>query len=190
MILDTIQHIDETILLSVQRWGHSSLDLFWQFVTNKWNSIPLYLLIIFLLFKNRSPKEAFFYLICIALLIVVSDQMANLFKNGFERLRPCHLEALSDRLRDVGYRCGGRYGFYSAHASNAFALVVFVTSVIKFNRKYSVILLYTWAALLSFSRIYLAAHYPSDVLIGALFGSIIALVIYRLSILGSKFVLD
>lgn len=190
MILDTIQHIDETILLSVQRWGHSSLDLFWQFVTNKWNSIPLYLLIVFLLFKNQSPKEAFFYLICIALLIVVSDQMANLFKNGFERLRPCHLEALSDRLRDVGYRCGGRYGFYSAHASNAFALVVFVTSVIKFNRKYSVILLYTWAALLSFSRIYLAAHYPSDVLIGALFGSIIALVIYRLSILGSKFVLD
>ena len=116
--------------------------------------------------------------------------MANLFKNGFERLRPCHLETLNDRLRAIGYRCGGRYGFYSAHASNAFALVVFVTSVIKFNRKYIVILLYIWAALLSFSRIYLAAHYPSDVLVGALFGSIIALIIYRLSILGSKYILD
>ena len=83
MILDTIQHIDETILLSLQKWGHSSLDLFWQFVSNKWNSVPLYLLIVFLLFKKRPVKEAIFYLICIGLLITVSDQMANLFKNGF-----------------------------------------------------------------------------------------------------------
>ena len=82
MILDTIQHIDESILLSVQQWGHSSLDLFWQFVSNKWNSIPLYLLIIFLLFKKRPVKEAIFYLICIGLLITVSDQMAKIRAGG------------------------------------------------------------------------------------------------------------
>jgi undecaprenyl-diphosphatase len=188
MILDTIQHIDETILLSLQQWGHSSLDLFWQFVSNKWNSVPLYLLIFFLLFKKRPVKEAIFYLLCIGLLITVSDQMANLFKNGFERLRPCHLDTLSNRLRDVGYRCGGLYGFYSAHASNSFALAVFVTLVLEFKRNYFIIAFYTWAVLLSFSRIYLAAHYPSDVLVGALLGSFIAFVIYRLSILGSKIV--
>ena len=59
-------------------------------------------------------------------MITITDQGANIFKDSFKRLRPCYNESIIDSLRLVKENCGGKYGFFSAHASNSFSLAIFL----------------------------------------------------------------
>ena len=112
-------------------------------------------------------------------MILISDQSANIFKDSLQRLRPCYDELIKDSVRLVKEGCGGKYGFFSAHASNSFSLAVFFGLLFKNFSKYPIYFTLIFASLISYSRIYLGVHYPLDIIFGALFGVINGLVIYR-----------
>lgn len=117
-------------------------------------------------------------LLFVALLILVTDQATNLFKDGLERLRPCHEPVLKEMVRLVKPSCGGLYGYFSGHASNSFALAVFFSCI--FGVKYIRLpfLLLFVAFLVAYSRIYIGVHYPLDVVSGMVFGSLVGMVFY------------
>ena len=119
-------------------------------------------------------------LLFVALLILVTDQATNLFKDGLERLRPCHEPVLKEMVRLVKPSCGGLYGYFSGHASNSFALAVFFSCI--FGVKYIRLpfLLLFVAFLVAYSRIYIGVHYPLDVVSGMVFGSLVGMVFYRI----------
>ena len=119
-------------------------------------------------------------LLFVALLILVTDQATNLFKDGLERLRPCHEPVLKEMVRLVKPSCGGLYGYFSGHASNSFALAVFFSCI--FGVKYIRLpfLLLFVAFLVAYSRIYIGVHYPLDVFSGMVFGSFVGMVFYRI----------
>ena len=120
--------------------------------------------------NNSLGKKTLWLLLTIALLITFTDQITNAFKNGFQRLRPCHEEALDGLMRRVKSSCGGKYSYFSGHASNSFAIAtLFVTLFAK--RFQAMRLLFVVAAFVAYSRIYIGVHYPLDVLSGALFGA-------------------
>ena len=124
-------------------------------------------------------KEFLLFLLAVAVLITVADQSSvKLFKNVFERLRPCHCEQIKNYVHILNNHCGGQYGFVSSHATNTFALAVFLARF--FNHKSVTILLILWAAVVAYSRVYLGVHYLGDVVGGALLGSFIAFLIYYL----------
>jgi undecaprenyl-diphosphatase len=105
-----------------------------------------------------------------ALLILVNDQTCNLFKSGIERFRPTHDPVLGGLVETVnGYR-GGKYGFYSAHAACSFATAMFVSCLRSDAHKAFIVSAFSYAALVSYSRIYLGVHFPSDVIVGAIAG--------------------
>ena len=114
-------------------------------------------------------KQSLVIFILVALLITVADQVASgICKPLFQRFRPTHDPIVGPMIDIVnGYR-GGKYGFFSSHASNTFAGATFFALLFR-NIRVSV-LLYIWATLCTYSRLYLGVHYPTDILTGLTFG--------------------
>lgn len=181
--MEEILHLDHQLFIYLNNLGSSSWDGFWNFVTNKWSSIPLYGFIVYLLFRWIGWKSAVAVLVLVAVMITATDQLANVFKDGFQRLRPCRQEGVMEYTRFVAVRCG-LYGYFSAHAASSTALVVFLGNIFKTRNSKIVWLLVIWGLMVSYSRIYVGVHYPSDVISGMLIGSGIGFMLYRVQKLG------
>ncbi|MGB7843528.1 MAG: phosphatase PAP2 family protein [Salinimicrobium sp.] len=177
--MEHLVELDQELFLFLNNLGSTPWDPFWNFVTNKLSSIPFYALLLFLMFKSLGPKKAFLTLLFVAALIASTDQLANLFKHGIERPRPCRQEGVMEMARFVAVRCGS-FGYFSAHAASSAAVLVFIGSILRKFWKGIVPVLVIWALLVSYSRIYVGVHYPGDILTGWFFGIVLAILYYKL----------
>lgn len=172
-MLEELVRADKELFLAIHYFRNGFLDIIMPAFTNRWIWIPLYAFFAWWLF-NKFKFQILVILPVVAVMVLVSDQGANLFKNNVQRSRPCHdVELLKSSTIVTPNGCGGPYGFFSGHAANCFALTVFM---LLFVRKAQVknwkpwLLLVVWATLVAWSRIYMGVHFPGDVLAGALFG--------------------
>ena len=172
------------------RWinGHHCTALDWTMWTlsQHWCWLAVLLLAYGLLTLRLEPRRWWLVLLGLAACFLLADQgSVHIFKETVCRLRPCH--AL-DNVHMFRTSCGGKYGFVSSHAANAFALVTFLllryrrknTSHKGFNSSFLIShsLLIIWALATCYSRAYLGKHYPGDLLCGALFGIAVGVVVW------------
>ncbi len=179
-MIDSVIEKDIELFLYLNNLGTTQWDSFWLILTNKYSAIPLYFILLFFTYKKFGIKKTVILLAFIAVLILVSDQTSNLFKNGFKRLRPCHNDEIANLCRLVSNRCGGLYAYFSAHAANSMAIAVFFSFALNFKSKISVFLLLFWAILVAYSRIYLGVHFPLDIITGMFFGILYGILFYKL----------
>ena len=181
-MIEEILKLDSKLFLYLNNLGTPEFDGFWTILSKIEANILMYLFLICLFFYVQKIRPKFlnvFYLIfVIALMITIADQGANLFKDSFQRLRPCHNESLKDTLRLVKENCGGKYGFFSAHASNSFSLAIFFGLLFKNRIRYIILITIIYASLISYSRIYLGVHFPIDIIIGSSFGLCVGFIMY------------
>lgn len=178
-IINSIKDIDTQLFLFLNSKHNNFFDVVMYWFSNKPFWIPFYLLLFYLAYKQVG-KQVWLLALSVALLIALSDQLSvHAFKNVFLRYRPCHNLLIQDKVHLLNGHCGGTYGFVSSHAANTFALATFLFLFFRNKIKYFGILIFLWATLVSYSRIYSGVHYPADVAVGGLLGISLALIIFK-----------
>lgn len=179
-MLDQLLQYDRELFLFLNNLGSESWDGFWMIYTTKFYWTPLYAILLYLIYKNENKRSFLVILAITFLMVLFTDQITNLFKHGLERYRPCHEASLQNVMRLVKPSCGGKFGFFSGHASNSMAVAVFVGLLLRQKYQYLIFMLLLWAAAMGYSRIYIGVHYPLDVLCGMTFGALSGYSFYRL----------
>lgn len=163
-VIQKLHKLDTDLFLWLNGRYTPWLDPIMVWVTERNSWFPFYALLVgWLIYRYR--KQAVGLLLTIIAAVALGDQLSSsVLKPLTLRPRPCHVEALQKLIHPV-LDCGGQYGFVSSHAATTFALATSLWLLL--GRQYPWIrLAFAWAALVSYSRIYVAAHYPLDVLAG------------------------
>lgn len=176
--MEEIIKLDKELFLFINTLGSSNWDGFWLFLSERFYWIPLYIVLFGLIIYKLGIRKACVILGLCLLMILFTDQITNLFKSGFQRLRPCHDPKLQGLMRRV--TCSGRYGFTSAHASNHFGFALFLGLIFRNKIKWLLPALLVWAGFISYSRIYLGVHFPLDIICGATLGLVFAYLNYKI----------
>ncbi|WP_310993834.1 phosphatase PAP2 family protein [Aequorivita marina] len=184
-MLDQLLNYDTQLFQFLNNLGSEPWDGLWLFITHKFSSIPIYALLLYLIYRNYGLKGTLVIVVCVALMITATDQVSSLFKYGIKRPRPCQVAALQEQMRFVAGGCG-RYGYFSAHAASSMAAAVFLGLSLQRWYKYLPFLLLIWAVFTGYSRIYLGVHYPLDVISGMAFGGLTGWLFYLLQKWGQQ----
>lgn len=172
---------DASATLAINSFACPLSDAVWRFFSLVWVWAPLYLAVIFFLFKNLGWKKGLVSLLVLVLTVLSCDQIANLVKDSVARLRPCHNDYMVSNGLRILERKGGLYGFFSAHAANAMGFAVASSRLFKMDkdRTYNTygFGIFCWAILLGASRVFVGKHYLGDVITGFVTGLVFATLI-------------
>lgn len=180
-MLEWLLSVDHEVFLFFHGIRNSFFDTFFYMFSGRFIWIPMYAGILFCLYRSFNWRQATVFVLGVALTITLADQLgASVFRPIFGRLRPAHPESpVAEFIQLVnGYMPGGSHGFPSCHAANTMALAMLISLYLK---RWSVtIFLFAWAFVTCYSRIYLAAHYPGDLIAGTVLGMLVAVSVYFL----------
>lgn len=180
MNYSTLYAADKTLLMVFNGSHCPFVDRLAVTLTCGYMWIPLYIALLLLVINNHKTVFQILLVIGMALLaIVLSEGMADLIvKPLVARLRPIHDTLMQDSVQVVNnYRAEG-YSFFSAHASNTMAVAVFFSLLVK-DRLFAYTLI-VWALVNCWTRLYLGVHYPSDIIVGVVWGSVSGLFAYTI----------
>lgn len=180
MNYSTLYAADKTLLMVFNGSHCPFVDRLAVTLTCGYMWIPLYIALLLLVINNHKTVAQISLVIGMALLAIgLSEGMADLIvKPLVARLRPIHDTLMQDSVQVVNnYRAEG-YSFFSAHASNTMAVAVFFSLLVK-DRLFACTLI-TWALVNCWTRLYLGVHYPSDIIVGVVWGSVSGLFAYTI----------
>lgn len=177
--MEELIHIDKQLLLFLNGSDSLFLDSLIMTLTNAKTWIPLYLSLFYVVLKsNATVKDILLVLAaagaCVLLAGTIDD---TIVKPLVARWRPGHDPEIGMLVDTVdGYR-GGKYGFFSAHASNTFSIAVFFSLLMR-QRLFTVFMV-SYSLINCYTRMYLGVHYPGDITVGLLWGGLVGWGVYK-----------
>ena len=177
--MNTLAETDSQLFLFLNGLHADWMDKVMVLLTDMWAWFPLYLLLIYWAIRQYG-KRCWWIILAVVLVVLCTDQLAShVCKPVFQRLRPCYNADFQDLIHLPKGMAGGKYGFVSSHAANTFGIAAFLTPALRKYRPWTAIVLYLWAFISSYSRIYIGYHYPGDILCGAILGILIGLIFWK-----------
>lgn len=188
-MIEKILPYEQDLFFMLNGSNSCMLDYFMWFYSGKAPWIPAAIFILVILIYKKGWRDSLIILISIVLVITLCDQLASgVLKPFFGRLRPTHHPLFMDKVDTVlGYR-GGRYGFISSHAANAFGFATYMALLLRYSLFSWVI--YSWATVTAYSRIYLGVHFISDIVPGIIVGLVFGYLVYRMYKLARKLIVE
>jgi undecaprenyl-diphosphatase len=177
--MDTLSTIDSRFFLFLNGLHVDWMDKVMIFITDMWIWFPLYIILVYWVVRQYG-KRYWWIILAVGLVVFCSDQLAShVCKPLFQRLRPCYNTDFQDIIYLPKGLAGGKYGFVSSHAANTFSVATFLTAVLTKCRPWAAIVLFLWALLSSYSRIYIGFHYPGDIVCGAVLGVLVGMILWK-----------
>ena len=179
-MIEFLQDIDRQLLLDINGSDSLYLDRLVRTLTNGLTWIPLYLSLFYMVMKNNDNFRRLLLVLggaglCVLLAGTVDDEIV---KPLVARWRPTHDPQIGILVDIVdGYR-GGKYGFFSAHASNTMSIATFFCWLAR-SRRLSIALV-IWSLVNCWTRMYLGVHFPGDILVGLIWGITVGTGVYFL----------
>lgn len=177
--------LDERIFLALNFDGGKTMDSVMETVSSTAVWIPFYIFICWLVYRKFGWRSVVTFLVCMVLAIGLSDMFCGIFKHSGllknlwasfpARPRPMFTPGI-DQVCHVPSYAHGPYGTVSAHAATLFSLSFIACLAIR--RWWFTILCFLVALLICYSRIYLACHFPKDIMLGAAVGTIAGIGMY------------
>ena len=168
---------DKDLLVFLNGLGNETWDFFWLYITKQLNWWPLFLVILYLLYRKLPLKQLILLLLTLTLFFVFTDQMTNLVKNTVQRYRPVNDPELTDVIRNI--KGSASWSYFSGHASNSLGAIFIIFMVMK-NYYKKAWLLFLFPLIFAYTRLYLGLHFPLDILSGYLFGLLSGYLFFRL----------
>ena len=174
-MFEKLLEYDKNLFLQLNGLGAESYDTFWTFITNTTTWIPLFVFFFILVYRNSSQKQLWVVVVFVLLALLVNLGFTELIKEWVARLRPNNDLTISKQARILIFP--ENYSFFSGHASSSFTVTVFLYLWLRKKVKFAG-LLFIWPFLFCSSRIYVGVHYPSDILVGSVFGMFMGSIFY------------
>ncbi len=176
-MLEYLVHLDKKLFVFLNNLGSTPFDRFWLLITQQINWIPFFLILLFILFKKLGPKKLLIAILSVAALITFTNEITDVIKFSVQRIRPCNDDTLVGLIRVV--KDSDTFSYFSGHASNSTASMMFVYLILRRYYKYSY-LIFLYPLIFAYSRIYLGLHFPLDIISGYVFGSFTGILFYFL----------
>lgn len=176
-MLEKIIALDKRLLVFLNGLGSSTYDNLWLIITKQAYWTPFFLFLAYLLYKKIGIKKLGIVILFIAVILLCCNTSVEFFKSTFQRLRPCNDPEIKDIIRIVHQ--SDSFSFFSGHASNSMATMMFLFLILKKYYKY-IFLIFLYPLIFAYSRIYLGVHFPTDILTGYVFGAIFGFVFYKI----------
>ncbi|MDE6049075.1 MAG: phosphatase PAP2 family protein [Paramuribaculum sp.] len=187
-IFEWLNGIDTYLLLAGNGHHTPFMDQVMWIISGKWVWVPMYILLVGMLYQRFGAKTCLGVLLFVAALIALADMTCSaLIRPAVCRMRPsCPDNPIYSLVNLVNGYHGRRYGFPSCHGANTFALAVFLSLI--FKKRAITIWLIAWSLLVSYSRVYLGVHYPGDIFVGYCVGGAYAVILYQIFIRMKRYV--
>lgn len=170
--------LDKQLLLWFNGSQSLYMDALMRILTHALTWVPLYISLFYIVVKNNENVQKILMVLASAgLCVLIAGTIDDtIVKPLVSRWRPTHDPQIG-LLVDIvdGYR-GGKYGFFSAHASNTFSITIFLWWLMRSRLLTTAMVI--WSLLNCWTRMYLGVHFPGDILVGLCWGAITGSVVY------------
>ena len=178
--MEELIQFDKHLLLMLNGSDSVFLDYVVMTLTNAKTWIPLYLALFYVVVKSNMTKKDILFIVAAAgfCVLCAGGFDDSVVKPLVARWRPTHDPQIGMLIDTVDNYRGGNYGFFSAHASNTFSIALFFSLLMR--RRWLVVTLVCYSLVNCWTRLYLGVHYPGDITVGLIWGSIVGYCVYRL----------
>jgi len=176
-MIEQLNDIDAALTLFANGSQSLWMDGFAMAVTSTLTWLPAAIVLVYVVIHHGEMRDILLTILAIGLCVLIADQIASgIFKPLVARPRPTNDPLLMLNVDVVNDYRGGRFGFFSSHAANTFAVATFTGLLLRFRPfTYAAV---AWALLNGWSRVYLGVHYVGDVLCGTVCGILVGAGLY------------